>query len=76
MNEDIQERVTLAARDVPTYGAVVDPVGLKNVWPIVSVVRHYVGAQTSPLTLVFDLNYVSILHAIKASGREECHGEM
>jgi hypothetical protein len=30
MNEDIQERVIVAARDVPTYGAVVDPVGLKT----------------------------------------------
>lgn len=29
MNEDVQERVRLAARHVHTYGAVVDPVGLK-----------------------------------------------
>jgi hypothetical protein len=51
MNEDVQERASLAARDVPTFGAVVavvDPVGLKNVWPIVSVMRRSVGAQTFP----------------------------
>jgi hypothetical protein len=46
MNEDIQERASLAACDVSIYGAVVDPVGLKNIWPIVSVMRRYVGAQT------------------------------
>jgi hypothetical protein len=41
MNEDAQESASLAARDVPTYGAVVDPVGLKNVWPIVSVMKRH-----------------------------------
>jgi hypothetical protein len=31
MNEDILERMSVTARNVPTYGAVIDPVGLKTV---------------------------------------------